>query len=64
MTFLGILGIADRVICGLCCTGFFLGLFLHEKHPTFETIWTSTGFIALMYGLGRMLVYSITGETI
>ena len=64
MTFLGILGIVGRVICGLCCVGFILGLFLHTAHPAFEKVWISTGFIALMYGLGRMLVYSITGEAI
>lgn len=64
MTFLDILGIISRVICGLCCVGFMLGFFLHEKHPTFEKIWTSTGFIALMYGLGRMWMYAIMGEMI
>ena len=64
MTFLGILDIVGRVVCGLCCAGFILGLFLHKKHPTFEKIWISTGFVALMYGLGQMWMYAIMGKMI
>ena len=62
MSFFDVLSIIWRVVCGICCVGFMLGFFLHEKHPTFEKIWTSTGFIALMYGLGRLWMYAIMGK--
>ncbi len=61
MIWLNVLNMAVRIFFGLCCSGFALGLFLHDKHPILEKVWIYTGFIALMYGLTQMFVYAILG---
>jgi hypothetical protein len=61
MIFLNILGIIARIVYGLNVIGFFLGMFLHEKYPIFEEIFSITGFFAVLYGITHMFVFAILG---
>ena len=61
MIWLNVLGIVVRILFGLCCIGFVLGMTLWNKHPIFENIAVSTGFLIMGYGFSQMLVYAILG---
>ena len=62
MIWLNVLQIIIRIFFGLCCIGFTLGLFLHDKHPILERVWLFTGFLMLGYGFTQMLVYAVLGS--
>ena len=62
MLFLNILSIIMRVFFGLCCVGFMLGLFLHEKYSVFEKIFEFTIIGVVWYGWGQMFMYAIFGN--
>ena len=59
-----VLKIVVRIFFGLCCVGFFSGMFLHDKHPIFEKVWVFTGFLMLGYGFTQMFAYAILGVSI
>ena len=62
MDFRDVLSIIMRVFFGLCCIGFILGLFLHEKNKVFKFIFEGTVVLAVWYGIGQMFMYAIFGN--
>lgn len=57
-----IIGIILRTYFGLNSVGFFVGMFLHDKHKVFEKIYLWTGLCALYMGLTWMFVYAVMGS--
>lgn len=56
-----ILEIILRILAGLLSVGFIVSLALYDKHPICAHIFVRIGFFTIFYGLGRLLIYTITG---
>jgi hypothetical protein len=56
-----ILEIIFRILAGLLAVGFWLGLFLYDKHPIWKRVFVNIGLFTTFYGFGRLLIYAIAG---
>ena len=61
MILFNIMEIVGRILCGLIAVGFIVGICLSKKHRVFENIFVGASFIVLVYGVTRMIVFSILG---
>lgn len=61
MIWLDVIKIIMRIFFGLCCVGFTLGLFLHEKYSVFAKIFEFTVIGMVWYGFMEMFAYTVFG---
>ena len=61
MTLLNMFRIVIRVLCGMNVAGFFVGLYLHEKHKIFKKIFDITGCAMIWSGMMVMWYFTVLG---